>query len=151
MAQRKVIESSRGYKGNIVSVRVDKVEVADGVFAVREVVEHVPAVCVLPMDSEGNVYLVRQYRHPIGDELLEAPAGCMEAGETPEEAALRELREETGGVGGNRPGRRRVFADGENALFRLLQSGQGRKDPGRKDDRYGTVRIPASRALIRSV
>lgn len=56
-------------------------------------------MCVLPVDRKGNVYLVRQYRHAVGEYLLEAPAGLMEEGETPEEAALRELREETGACG----------------------------------------------------
>ncbi len=99
MAERKVRHSARKYEGRIVSVRLDEVEMEDGSFAPREVVEHKPAVCVLPFDSDGNVYLVRQYRHPMGQDILEAPAGLMEAGETPEEAALRELREETGALG----------------------------------------------------
>ena len=99
MAQRKVLESVRKFDGAILSVRVDRVEIEDGVIAPREVVEHRQAVSVLPIDEKGNVYLVRQYRHAVGEYLLEAPAGLMEAGETPEEAALRELREETGVLG----------------------------------------------------
>ena len=99
MAQRKVSESRRIYEGRILSLRVDQVEMEDGSYAPREVVEHSGAVSVLPVDREGNVYLVRQYRHAVGESLLEAPAGLMEAGETPEEAALRELREETGARG----------------------------------------------------
>lgn len=80
-------------------VRVDRVEVAPGVVAPREVVEHAPGVCVLPVDADGNVYLVRQYRHPFAEELLEAPAGMMEEGESPEFSAARELREEIGAEG----------------------------------------------------
>ncbi len=99
MAQLNVTESARKFEGKILSVRVDRVEIAEGVFASREVVEHRPAVCVLPFDKEGNVYLVRQYRYAVGEALLEAPAGLMEEGETPEQAALRELREETGALG----------------------------------------------------
>ncbi len=99
MALRKVTQSDVKYQGRIVSVRLDEVEMEDGTFAPREVVEHKPAVCILPVDGEGNVYLVRQYRHPMGEEIAEAPAGLIEEGETPEEAALRELREETGALG----------------------------------------------------
>lgn len=99
MARRKVLESVRKFDGTILSVRWDRVEVSDGVFAPREVVEHKPAVSILPVDKDGNVYLVRQYRHAVGEEMIEAPAGLIEEGETPEQAALRELREETGAMG----------------------------------------------------
>ncbi len=99
MAHRRVSESARKFDGVILSVRVDRVELEDGSYAPREVVEHKPAVSILPKDRENNVYLVRQYRHAVGQELLEVPAGLMEEGETPEEAALRELREETGALG----------------------------------------------------
>lgn len=99
MARRKISESVRHFDGVILSVRVDRVEMENGKFAPREVVEHKPAVCILPMDKDGNVYLVRQYRHAVGEDLIEAPAGLMEEGETPEQAALRELREETGALG----------------------------------------------------
>lgn len=99
MAKHAVIASEQKFVGKICAVRVDRVEIAPGVFAPREVVEHCPAVCVLPVDKDGNVYLVRQYRHPIGEDLLEAPAGLMEKGETPLQAAARELREETGAEG----------------------------------------------------
>ena len=99
MARRAVTASEQKFQGKICAVRVDRVEIAPDVFAPREVVEHCAAVCVLPVDREGNVYLVRQYRHPVGEDLLEAPAGLIEAGETPAEAAARELREETGAEG----------------------------------------------------
>ena len=99
MAKRKVYESERKFDGVILSVRVDQVDIGYGKIASREIVEHLPAVSVLPMDDEGNVYLVRQYRHAVGREVLEAPAGLMEAGETPLQAAERELREETGARG----------------------------------------------------
>ena len=99
MAVIKVLESKRIYEGKIFSVRSDRVDFGNGCVAVREVAEHGGAVCVLPVDENGTVYLVRQYRHAAGRDVLEAPAGGMEPGETPEEAALRELREETGASG----------------------------------------------------
>ncbi len=66
----------------------------------REIVEHPGAVCVIPVDSEGYVTLVRQLREPTGGELLEIPAGTAERDETPLETARRELAEETGLTGG---------------------------------------------------
>ncbi len=58
----------------------------------------VAASFVLPVTQEGTALLIRQYRHPTGKFLLEVPAGKVDAGETPEEAARRELLEEVGAV-----------------------------------------------------
>ena len=78
------------------TVRVDRVRLPNGAEATREVVEHADAVTIVPIDKDGSVVLVRQYRHPLGMTLLELPAGGIEEGEEPLEAAQRELREETG-------------------------------------------------------
>jgi ADP-ribose pyrophosphatase len=72
------------------------VRLEDGREGKREVVEHRNAVTILPVDNEGRLVLVRQYRLPARAVLLEAPAGNMDEGETPEKTAHRELREETG-------------------------------------------------------
>ena len=64
--------------------------------ATREIVEHSHAVCIVPIDDDGNVVLVRQYRKPAESALLEVPAGGVEDGEVSEEAVLRELQEEIG-------------------------------------------------------
>ncbi|MBI2165113.1 MAG: NUDIX hydrolase [Chloroflexi bacterium] len=92
----RLIKSQRIYRGRVVGLRVDTVALDNGVTAERETVEHSPAVVVVPVDSEENVLLVRQYRWPAGEYLLEAPAGSLEEGEEAEEAALREMEEETG-------------------------------------------------------
>lgn len=91
-----VVSSRAIYEGRIINIRVDEIEMLDGVTAVREVVDHPGAVVVAALDDAGNVFLVRQYRHPIGEYLLELPAGCLEPGEEPLAAAQRELREEVG-------------------------------------------------------
>ena len=78
------------------SLRVDKVALPNGRSALREVAEHAPVVVIVPLDEEGNVLLVRQYRLPVGRSLLELPAGGIDAGESVEEAVQRELQEETG-------------------------------------------------------
>ena len=78
-------------------MRVDDVEVSrNGRKAVREVIEHRPAVAILARDGEGCFLMVRQFRYPLRSDLLEIPAGLMENGEVPLESAKRELREETG-------------------------------------------------------
>ncbi len=91
----KVRSSRYPYRGRIINVRLDEVELTNGP-AVREVVEHPGAVAVLALDGKENVILVRQYRHPVGGELLEVPAGKLEPGEEPLHCARRELAEETG-------------------------------------------------------
>lgn len=94
--QEQVLESRRLYEGRVVSLRVDRVKLAGGREAVREVAEHAPVVGIVALDGEGNVLLVRQYRLPAGQSLLEIPAGGIDPNESAEEAAQRELQEETG-------------------------------------------------------
>lgn len=84
------------YKGVIVTVRLDRAELINGDVVKREVVEHPGGVTVLPVDENGDCYMVRQFRYPFGRMMLEAPAGKLECGEDPLEAAKRELSEETG-------------------------------------------------------
>jgi len=84
------------YSGKILDLRVDRVKFSSGQEKIREVVIHKPAVAVLPVDVEGNVFLVSQYRHAVDDELYEIPAGIVEQGEEPLDTAIRELQEEIG-------------------------------------------------------
>ena len=95
----KKIDGEVVFQGNIIQVRHDRVELENGRIASREVVVHPGAVVMLAV-QDGFAYLVRQYRYCVGRELLEVPAGKLEAGEDHREAALRELKEETGAVGG---------------------------------------------------
>jgi len=90
------VESRRLYEGRVVSLRVDRVKLPSGRSTIREVVEHAPVVAIVPLDGEGNVLLVRQYRLPVKRSLLEIPAGGVDPGESAEEAAQRELQEEVG-------------------------------------------------------
>ncbi|MSQ06336.1 MAG: NUDIX hydrolase [Dehalococcoidia bacterium] len=90
------LESRVIYQGRIMTVRVDKVRLPNGRVTTREIAEHDDSVCVVPVDSQGNVVLVRQYRKPVERVLLEAPAGGINPGEAPEATVLRELQEETG-------------------------------------------------------
>ena len=83
------------YNGRVVDVFIDKVATPEGKQIVREVVGHSGGVVTLAI-VDGQVLLVRQYRHPAGQNLLELPAGKLEKGEDPAECAARELEEETG-------------------------------------------------------
>jgi ADP-ribose pyrophosphatase len=88
--------SSRVYDGRILNLRVDQVVLDGGRATTREIVEHLGAAAIVPITEDGSVVLVRQYRYAVSADLLEVPAGTLEAGETPEECAARELEEETG-------------------------------------------------------
>ena len=90
------VESKRVYEGRIVNLRVDTVRLPTGRVTTREIAEHGNSVCIVPIDSDGNVLLVRQYRKPAEDTMLEVPAGGMDPGESPKDSALRELQEEIG-------------------------------------------------------
>ena len=96
----KTLSSEKIFDGRVLHIRRDIVELPDGGQSVREVVDHPGGVCVLALDGENRVLLVRQFRYPYEKVLTELPAGKLEYGEDPEKAALRELREETGAVPG---------------------------------------------------
>ena len=84
------------YHGKILNLRVDSVRLPTGKRTIREVVEHRPAVCIIPMINDEEVLLIRQYRYAVGEDLLEIPAGIVEEDETFADAAQRELQEEIG-------------------------------------------------------
>ncbi len=88
------------YPGRAFTIRCDTVRLPDGRETRLDIVEHVGSVVILPLDADGRVLFVRQYRHATGLDLLELPAGTLEKGEAPETCARRELREETGMAAG---------------------------------------------------
>lgn len=92
----KALDSSLVYDGKIIRVLRDEALLENGKTAFREVVRHKGAVAVLAVDKNGDALFVRQFRYPIGQELLEVPAGKLESGEIPLECAKRELLEECG-------------------------------------------------------
>ena len=90
------IQSQIVLKGRVFDVRQDQVRLPNGRLVQLEVVDHPGAVVLVPVDTSGNIWLIEQYRHAAGENLIELPAGVAEAGESLEECAFRELREETG-------------------------------------------------------
>ena len=92
----KTVESKVVYQGKVLSLRLDDVTLPNGKSSKREVVEHAGAVTVVAVTNEQKVLLVKQYRYPVGEVLLELPAGGLNQGEAPLKCAKRELKEETG-------------------------------------------------------
>ena len=84
------------FSGHVVRLTLDKVELENGRSAMREVVHHRGGACIAALTEKDELYLVRQYRYALGQELWELPAGKLEEGEDPFEAAKRELEEECG-------------------------------------------------------
>ena len=94
----KKVSSQTIYRGKIVTLTVDQARLPDGTLALREVVYHPGGVAILALDQDNTVTLVRQYRYPIGQLLLELPAGKLDHGAEEDRllGAQRELSEETG-------------------------------------------------------
>lgn len=92
----KTVSEETVYSCRVFTVKKRSVFLENGNYANRDLVIHNGGACILPMDSDGNVYFVRQYRAPFNMEILELPAGKLEKNEEPIKAAGRELGEETG-------------------------------------------------------
>ncbi len=148
------LTSRRIYEGRVLSLDVDEVEEPGGVRATREVTRHRGSVGILALSQSDEVVLVRQYRYPVDALVWEIPAGRREPGETPEDAARRELEEEVGlrvkrleplAVYLTSPG----FCDEEMHLFRAsdLEPVPPRPDP---DERIQVGRFPfaTARAML---
>ena len=91
-----LVRHINGYNGLIINTTLDRVVLQNGEHTLREVVSHPGGVTIIPIDDDGYVYCVRQFRYPMSEHLLEVPAGKLEYGEEPFLCASRELSEETG-------------------------------------------------------
>ena len=95
----RMLRSESIFEGAVLHVKKDTVSLPSGATSTREYCVHKGAVAVLPLTADGEVILVRQFRYAPGRVFLEVPAGKLDSvDEVPREAALRELREETGAV-----------------------------------------------------
>lgn len=101
------VDSERLFEGKILNLRRDSVQLPDGRVRTREIVEHDPAVVIIAENEKEELLLVRQFRYPIMEAILEFPAGIVERGEVYEDAASRELQEEAGW----KPGKMELVAE----------------------------------------
>jgi len=96
-----LLKTETVYTGRAFSIRRDSLRLPDGHETRFDIVEHVGSVIIVPLDQQGNLLFVRQYRHAAGLDLLELPAGTLDEEEAPEVCAAREIREETGMAAGH--------------------------------------------------
>jgi ADP-ribose pyrophosphatase len=92
----KTLSSKKIFKGRIIDLYVEEVELPNGKTSSREIVKHPGAVAVIAITPENKIVMVEQFRKPLERNLVEIPAGKLEKGEEPETTARRELEEETG-------------------------------------------------------
>lgn len=146
-----IIERETIFEGKVVRLFLDRVRLPNGREAEREVVRHWGAVGMVALDDEGKVFLVRQYRHPVGEELMEIPAGKLDPGEEPLDCARRELMEEIGYSAGEwtkltsfytSPG----FSDEMLHLFMARDLTEGVADP-EEDEFLEIMSLPLAEAL----
>ena len=94
--QERKVKSRTIFKGRVVKLKKDEAITTSGKTVYREYVKHNGGVCILAVNDKGKIAIVQQYRYPVGNSVLELPAGKLEQGEDPRDAAIRELEEEIG-------------------------------------------------------
>ncbi len=94
------INSDLRFEGRAFNVRQDDVRLPNGHVVRLDIVVHKGSVIMVPLDQDGRIWFIRQYRHAAQEMMLELPAGVMEDGETPQSSAGREIREEIGMAAG---------------------------------------------------
>jgi ADP-ribose pyrophosphatase len=94
------LSSELHFHGRAFDVRRDQIRLPDGTITSLDIIDHIGAVTIVPVDHQDRLWLVRQYRHAAARMLLELPAGALHPGEPPEACAQREMREETGMAAG---------------------------------------------------
>ena len=90
------VSRTLAYEGSFLVVNRDEVLLPNGHSITLELIEHPGAAAVVPLDADGNIVMIRQYRYAAGGFILEIPAGKLSPGEDPALCAIRELEEETG-------------------------------------------------------
>lgn len=146
----KVIDSKSIFRGRVIELTVDTVSEGEITYQ-REVVHHAGSAVIIPVFDDGTISLVRQYRHPAGRYLLEAPAGTLRRGEAPEAGAHRELEEELGIVSGRLERLAEFFVSPgfceEKMWVYLATELTGTEQRLDDDEIVDVVRIPFSQAL----
>ncbi len=146
-----VLKSEIIYQGRAVSIRRDHLKTPDGRTVKYDIIDHSGSVVLVPLDADGNLLFVKQYRHAAGLDLLELPAGTLDEGEAPDECARREIREETGMAADNLERIGQFFlAPGYSSEFMVVYLATGlRWDPLEADaDEFLQVeKVPLAEAL----
>jgi ADP-ribose pyrophosphatase len=147
----KLLRSEIVYPGRAFTIRQDTLRLPDGREARFDIVEHIGSVIILPIDANSHLLFVRQYRHAVGSDLLELPAGTLEIGEAPDACAQREIREETGMAAGRmEPLGGFYLAPGYSTEYMYAYLATDlRSDPleADADEFLSVVRIPISEVL----
>lgn len=155
-AKSRLISSKLAYKGRVVNVYTDTVEEPNGLVFKRDVIRHNGSVVVLAIDESVNpkdpiVILERQYRHAVGEFLLELPAGRIEPNEAPLAAAKREMIEETGYRAKNWSRLTKYFASpgflGESMHIYLARGIRPGTAQPEADEQIEILHVPFSEAL----
>jgi ADP-ribose pyrophosphatase len=145
-----ILDSKEVFRGRIFDVTVDTIREGETTYQ-REVVHHPGSAVIIPIFRDGTMALVRQYRHPAVRYLLEAPAGTLNRGEVPEEAAARELEEELGCVAGRLEKLSEFFVSPgfceEKMWVYLATDLTETKQSLEEDEILEVVRLPFSQAL----
>ena len=146
------------FSGRVFSVEVARRRFPDGRDREVQIVRHSPSVVIIPLRDDGQVILIKQYRASVDQQLWEVPAGRVDAGETPEEAAVRECEEEIGlvprkleRIGGLYPAP--GFCDEQLIFFRVRDLVAPSPDSTRKPDEDEDIRaephsIAAAKAMV---
>ena len=98
--EERKISSQKIFEGKIIKLFFDKVMLPNKKMATREKVWHPGAVAVVPLTSDNKIILIKQFRYPVEEVLIEIPAGKLDKDEEPFDCAKRELQEEIGAIGG---------------------------------------------------
>jgi ADP-ribose pyrophosphatase len=145
-----ILSSEETFRGRVFSVTVDTTREGDKTYR-REVVHHPGSAVIVPVFEDGTIALVRQYRHPAVRYLLEVPAGKLDQGEVPPEAAARELEEELGFVAGRLEKLAEFFVSPgfcEEKMWVYLATDLTKTQQRLEDDEViEVVRLPFSQAL----
>jgi ADP-ribose pyrophosphatase len=96
MADPERLDHRRIFDGKVFDVDRDTVRMPNGREVAVDIIRHPPSAVIVPVPEPGHVILIRQYRYAVNRWLWELPAGSLDAGETPEQAARRECHEEIG-------------------------------------------------------
>ena len=146
-----LIRSETLLQGRAFKIRRDYLKTPDGRETRLEIIEHGGSVVLIPIDDDGNLLFVRQYRHAVGEDLLELPAGTRDGDEPFEECAAREIREETGLQAGKLQKVGEFYlAPGYSSEFMVVFLATGLKDNplDADDDEFLQVeKIPLKKAI----